>query len=473
LNITEPIRFRARLTPDTTAIVETDGSRVSYTMLDACIDGMVGHLQRLGVRPGDIVRVAIQPPDQAAGLALVLGLLRMGATAAEPSLPAPLAHLTLMPASLASAGTTAFDRTWMTPAAPVPMAAGGEAVAKIFASSGTTGTPKQAPLTHTMLFRRIARRCLLLPHAAAARVIALGLGGALGFETVLRTLCSGGTIILATAERLAETMAREGATALTCSPFTLRMALEQRDPAAGPIPTLRTIEFGGGPLSRPLYDAALARLCPTLLTQFGCTEVSMITCGPTASLIDRPGAVGFLGPGLEARILDADGAPVPPGRDGLLAVRGETVIDTYLPGTEGRFADGWFVTGDVARLEADGVLTLVGRDVEIINVGGVKTSPIVLEEALRSLPGVTDAAAFAVPDPAGMNEVWAAIVADPPVEDAVLRAFTDRLPPGLAPEMILHLREIPRDGMGKIRREHLLAAARALLEGDATEVPAP
>lgn len=471
MNITHPIRYRARLTPDATAIIETDDTRLSYADMDRCIDGMIPHLRRLGVRAGDIVRVGIQPPHQAVGLMLVLAVMRMGATAAEPSLPDEAGRPTLMPAGIAPPGTIAYDRSWMILADPV-LIGDTAAPARIFASSGTTGTPKHAPVGHATLLRRIARRSLLLPHGGATRMIGVGLGGALGFETTMRTLCNGGTIVLFDPARAVEAMLRHQVAALTCSPVMLRMFAEQRPPLAGPVPTLRVIEFGGGPLSRPLYDATVDRLCPRLLTQFGCTEASMIACGPTGDLIDRQGAVGFPAPGLQTRFVDEAGAVLAPGVDGLLELRGETVVTSYVAGIDGRFHDGWFRTGDIGRLDPDGVMVLLGRDVEVLNVGGVKISPWVLEDALRALDGVTDAAVFTVPDPAGMAEVWAAIVADPPVDDATLDAFRDRVGYTLAPAVVLHLREIPRDGMGKIQRDRLLAAARDLLAGSASEVPA-
>lgn len=139
MNATDPIRYRAQLTPDAIAIIETDDRRLTYAMLDRCVDGMVVHLRRLGVQAGDVARVATQPPDQSAMLTVALALMRMGATAAEPSLPDGVARLTFMPAAMAAPGAIAVDRSWMTPADPSPITHDPLAPARIFASSGTTG----------------------------------------------------------------------------------------------------------------------------------------------------------------------------------------------------------------------------------------------------------------------------------------------------------------------------------------------
>ena len=114
----------------------------------------------------------------------------------------------------------------------------------------------------------------------------------------------------------------------------------------------------------------------------------------------RPGTVG-LATGIEIAALDDDWRPVGPGAEGEVAVRGPSVVDEYLgnpAATAAAFRDGWFRTGDVGRLSADGYLLLVGRVKELINRAGEKISPYEVEDVLLGHPAVAEAAAYPVPD---------------------------------------------------------------------------
>ena len=109
------------------------------------------------------------------------------------------------------------------------------------------------------------------------------------------------------------------------------------------------------------------------------------------------------------------------------------------------------------------MLTLSGREVELINNGGVKISPRAIEDALLALPAVIDAAAFGVTDTSGFEHVWAAIVTNQPVEEAALDALRATLTAATAPETIFQVTEIPRNANGKIRREELVALASRMM----------
>lgn len=123
------------------------------------------------------------------------------------------------------------------------------------------------------------------------------------------------------------------------------------------------------------------------------------------------------------------------------------------------FRDGWFVSGDIGAVWPDGMLTVTGRVSDLINRGGTKVSPRVIEQALLSLPTVIDAAAFGVPDASGLEQIWAAIVARARIDDTVLNAFCQRALPGISPTTILQMAALPRNENGKLLREQLVAIA--------------
>jgi acyl-coenzyme A synthetase/AMP-(fatty) acid ligase len=210
-----------------------------------------------------------------------------------------------------------------------------------------------------------------------------------------------------------------------------------------------------------LLQEAMARLCPEVVVYLGATEVGGIAAGPAATVLaereSRPGLIGPLLPGARAQAVDAADQPLPPGREGVLRVATGTHVEGYLgkTGPDAALRGGWFYPGDIGTVWPDGMISLTGRASEIINSGGMKVSPTVVEERLLTLPGVAEAAAFGVPDAGGIERVWAAIVADPPVDDAVLDAFCDRSPKSQAPEVILRLTALPKTESGKVLRRTL------------------
>jgi acyl-coenzyme A synthetase/AMP-(fatty) acid ligase len=291
-------------------------------------------------------------------------------------------------------------------------------------------------------------------------MIAVGLSGAWGYGNVLRTLWAGGTLVLFDMRDPIGPMRRHGVTHLMASTLALRSILGHlgEDP---PPPALETIEVSGSAVPHGLAREVMARLCPDLVVYLGATEVGSVASGPAATIVaerdTRPGLVGPIFPGVRMQAVDELDQPLPSGREGVLRVATGTHVEGYIGGArqEVGFRDGWFYPGDVGTVWPDGMVSLTGRTSEIINSGGVKVSPEVIEERLLALPGIAEAAAFGVPDAGGVDRIWAAIVADPPVDEAVLDAFCDRSPKGQAPEVILRLTALPKTESGKVLRRAL------------------
>ena len=289
--------------PDAVAIVTPDGIAITYRALDRCIDRMTGHAAALGLRAGDIAALTIAPPDQLTALTLALGLVRMGVAIADPNAPPGKPRLRFQAGGRAPRpGRVSFDASWML-TEPVGLATGGanahadpEALCCVFASSGTTGEPKHVPVSHALMTRRVFGLWLGLSGGRETRMIAIGLGGALGFKTVLRTIWAGGTVVLFEPALAATAIARHGVTSIVGSPFALRTILDLMPAEAGPFPSLKTIEFAGSSLPGPLYERIAARLCPTVISDFGSAEADHFAAAPVAALESRPGAVGYLSP---------------------------------------------------------------------------------------------------------------------------------------------------------------------------------
>jgi acyl-CoA synthetase (AMP-forming)/AMP-acid ligase II len=172
----------------------------------------------------------------------------------------------------------------------------------------------------------------------------------------------------------------------------------------------------------------------------------------------RAGTVG-LATGTEVVALDDDWQQVRPGEEGEVAVRGPSVVDEYLgnpAATAAAFSGGWFRTGDVGRLSADGYLSLVGRVKELINRAGEKISPYEVEDVLLGHPAVAEAAAYPVPDERYGEQVGVVVVLRGEATPRELTLYcADHLAAFKRPVRVTILPEIPKGPTGKIQRRNL------------------
>jgi malonyl-CoA/methylmalonyl-CoA synthetase len=205
-----------------------------------------------------------------------------------------------------------------------------------------------------------------------------------------------------------------------------------------------------------------------LLERYGMTEIGMALSNPLEGE-RRPGHVGQPLPAVQVRLVDETGAEVTDGSPGQIEVRGPSVCSGYWRRPEETAAaftsEGWFRTGDRARVE-DGSYRILGREsVDILKTGGEKISALEIEDALRSHGAVADCAVVGVPDADWGDRVCAAVVRRPGsvVSPAELRYFAkSRLAAYKVPKEILIVDDLPRNSMGKVTK----AEVRELFEPD-------
>ncbi|NYF09486.1 acyl-coenzyme A synthetase/AMP-(fatty) acid ligase [Leifsonia sp. AK011] len=192
-----------------------------------------------------------------------------------------------------------------------------------------------------------------------------------------------------------------------------------------------------------------------VLTSYGSTEAGGATTRAYES--DDPFDVGHVDQGSIVEVVDDDGSPVPTGTVGAIRHRSPGMAEGYLGNPEASaevFRDGWFYPGDRGYFREDGGLTLAGRDSEVLNAGGVKFDPNVLDHAAQEHPGVLDAASFAFTSASGLLQVGIALVT---TDDADAPALVERLKAQFgpaAPTLVARVDEIPRGRTGKpLRRE--------------------
>jgi acetyl-CoA synthetase len=207
------------------------------------------------------------------------------------------------------------------------------------------------------------------------------------------------------------------------------------------------------------------------------TETGAIMIANYPAMDIRPGSMGRPFPGIEPAIIDENGNPLPPGQEGDLAIKPgwPSMFRTYWKNREmyeSRFKNGWYITGDRARMDADGYFWFVGRADDVINTAGHLVGPFEVESALIEHPAVAEAGVIGKPDPVAMEIVKAFVALKDGYEPSdalrreLIRFARKKLGPAVAPREIDFLPSLPKTRSGKIMRRLLKARELGLPEGD-------
>ncbi len=224
---------------------------------------------------------------------------------------------------------------------------------------------------------------------------------------------------------------------------------------------MRLFTSGSAPLLAETHERFEARTGHRILERYGMTETNMNTSNPYDGE-RRAGTVGFPLPGVELRIVGPDGAELPPGEPGGIEVRGPNVFKGYwgMPERtkEEMRPDGFFITGDIGVVDADGYLSIVGRQKDLIITGGYNVYPKEIELVLDDQPGVLESAVVGVPHPDFGEAVVGALVAEPGAEidlAALQSAMARSLAKFKQPKHLAVVKELPRNTMGKVQKNLL------------------
>jgi oxalate---CoA ligase len=355
--------------------------------------------------------------------------------------------------------------------APQPAAlAQPDDVAMILHTSGTTSRPKRVPIRHRNLAAsasNIVATYSLAPSDTALCVMPLfHIHGIVA--SMLATLASGGTLVCPEGGfnalefwRWVETYQPTWYSAVPTM-HQLLLARADRNLDIIRAHPFRFIRSSSAPLPPVVLERLEATFNAPVLEAYGMTEAShQMTSNPLPPKPHKAGTVGY-GVGVEAAIMDADGALLAQGQRGEVVIRGPNVIDGYENNPEANataFVDGWFRTGDQGVIDQDGYLALTGRLKELINRGGEKISPLEIDDVLLRHPAVAEALAFAVPHKTLGEDIHAAVVLKAPTSASELREHcAARLAEFKVPRVFHILDEIPRGATGKPQRISLAQA---------------
>ena len=332
-------------------------------------------------------------------------------------------------------------------------------------SSGTTGLPKAVRHTHASLGAAVTHWQDALGLTSADRMqITTPPSHILGLLNIVTALRTGAWLRLHRRFDLDRMLHHIEADRITVemavAPIALALASHPRLESYD-LSSLRYIMWGATPVTPSVAQAVTRRTGVGWLPAYGASELPVITCNPLDA--PRMDSAGLAVPGVRLRVVSLEtGAPLSPGESGEIQVRSDSLMAGYLPGEANAeaFCDGWYRTGDVGYLDADGWLRLTDRSKEMIKVRAFQVAPAEIEAVLHGHPAVADCAVFGVPDPADGEAVIAAVVmADPtggPVDPAELIALVgDRLASYKRPRQVVITDEIPRLPSGKVLRRVL------------------
>ena len=430
--------------PNRTAL-RCDDLQFTYAEFDAAAARVATLLERAGVEPGD--RVGLMLPNTPAFALAFYGIMYRGAVAVPMN---PLLKAREVSYYLSNSGAKALFATpafadeatagaaevgaecWVVddaglkkliadlPEQDSPVECGDHDVAVILHTSGTTGKPKGAMLTHGNLSRNCEVSVRTLVETGQDDVVmgCLPLFHVFGLTCGLNgTVFAGGMLTLLPRfepRKAIEIIERDAVTVFQGVPTMYSALLSVADQAPpGAMRTLRTCVSGGAALPvQVLADFEKAFGC-TVLEGYGLSESSPAAAFNHPNRPRKPGSIGTPIEGVEMRVVDLDGVEVPQGEAGQIQIRGHNVMKGYwnLPEAtkETITADGWLNTGDVGRVDEDGYFYIVDRTKDMIIRGGYNVYPREIEEVLYEHPAVAEAAVIGIPHDSLGEEVGAAV----------------------------------------------------------------
>jgi len=497
--------FPASQHPDELALRAEDGTRWTRADVEILAGRFAALLECAGVRTGD--RVAVQVEKSPEAVCLYLACLKFGAiyvplntayTEAETrqilgdagptmfvgegervtaltktGLPQGCATFDLDARGAGSLVETARLMTPMEEAVQLR----GEDVAAILYTSGTTGRPKGAVLTHAnLIFSAGSLVTLWGMRADDVLLHALPIFHAHGLFIAINTaLRAGATTVFLNRFTLESVIAQmpQATIFMGVPTFYTRLLADARLDAtlcAG----MRLFTSGSAPLSSVVHDAFRVRTGRTILERYGLTETTIVASNPLEGP-RSPGTVGYALPGVNVQVRDKGGRLLPADTVGELVIRGPNVFRCYwgMPDTSAAAmtADGFFRTGDLATIAPDGRIAIVGRAKDLIISGGYNVYPQEVEAALNRFETVQDSAVIGVPHPDFGEGVVAVVEPEGgrtvPAQEVIVAQLAQELARYKLPKVVVSVPKLPRNALGKVQKNELRRIYRAAFADDA------
>jgi malonyl-CoA/methylmalonyl-CoA synthetase len=443
------------------ALIADDGTSLSYNGLRDQAARFAAVIRRHGVVPGD--RIVVQVEKSTDAVALYLACLQTGAIFVPLNTaytPAEISYFLddATPALFVHDGNWAELRGQAVAAAPdlAITSRGGDDIAAICYTSGTTGRSKGAMLSHANLLNNAGTLIELWRFTPDDRLLhILPIFHVHGLFVALHcALLSGASILFETGFDMARVRALlPKATVMMGVPTHYTRLLADPEFGAQDCANMRLFLCGSAPLLAETHTAFEARTGQRILERYGMTEAGMITSNPYDGA-RIAGTVGHALPGVSVRLGSVENGV------GTLEIKGPNVTSGYwqMPDktAESFTADGWFITGDLVTQADDGRITIVGRAKDLIIAGGYNIYPKEVESVIDEMPGVTESAVVGVPNSDFGESVVAVVVADTGVTEADVATWVrERLARFKHPRAVHFVDALPRNTMGKVQKSEL------------------
>ena len=340
-------------------------------------------------------------------------------------------------------------------------------IAVILYTSGTTGQPKGVMLTHRNLYSNAAAAVQLAEESGDEPGTTLGvlpLAHIYGFTMANTLFLRGGSMVILPkfdVREVCEAVQNYKVERFSAVPAMIYALTTAPEVDEYDMSSLESLGSGSAPLPVSLIEAFRKRFNAEIYEGYGLSEAAPAVAVHRKGEPIKPGSVGRPMPGVEVRIADEKGEPLPTGEVGELLVRGENITPGYYnnrEATEATLRNGWLHTGDVARQDEDGYLYIVDRKKDLILRGGFNIYPRDLEELISRHPAVAEVAVVGVPSERMGEEVVAVVVrnSDSQITEEELLAFCqERLAKYKTPRRVIFMDAMPRNGVGKILKKSL------------------
>jgi long-chain acyl-CoA synthetase len=355
-----------------------------------------------------------------------------------------------------------------------PVAGSEDDVHTILFTSGTTGKPKGVRIVHRNFIHSAIR---LEQYMDTLGVSRLGEGGKMLIvaplfhvmalqEQLMPCIRMGNTVVMLSALSIVtflELVEKEKIDFLVGSPAIYRIVLGSEEVKKHDLSSVKVAAFGAAPMSPDLItEMRKTFVNAKLFNGFGLTEASISLAAIDKECIEKPTSIGHASLGCEAKIVDENMEEVPRGSIGEIAVKGPNVADGYYNNpeeTKKAFRAGWFLTGDLGRVDNDGFFYVVSRKKDMINRGGENVYPVEVENVICLHPNVLEVSVYGVPDNVMGEKVAASIVAVPSTAITVeeIKEFcSDKLAKYKIPEYIMFANALPKNPGGKVIKDQLI-----------------
>ncbi len=478
--------------------LKLDDTVVTYDGLNESATRVAGLLKERGLEPGD--RVAIMLPNVPYFGAVYYGVLRAGGVVvpvnvllkgrevafylADPEAKFLFAWHGFADAAVDGAHAAGAETIIVTPGdfehlladaprAPEDVERDGSDTAVILYTSGTTGTPKGAELTHANLLDNCLHGGTELVHVSPDDVIlgALPLFHSFGQTCCLNTAVRAGACLTLIPRfepgKALEIIERERVTLFDGVPTMYHAMLHEPDRERYDVSSLNMCVSGGSAMPVEVMRGFEAAFGCVILEGYGLSETSPVASFNHPERERKPGSIGTPIHGVEMKVVDDGGNALPPGEIGEIAIRGHNVMKGYWnrpDATDEVLRDGWLLTGDMAQVDDDGYFFIVDRKKDMIIRGGYNVYPREIEEVLYEHPAVFEAAVVGVADEALGEEIGAAITLRPGADataDEIREFVKERVAAYKYPRAIWFVDALPKGATGKILKRDIERPATA------------